>query len=93
MRAMRSFRASKRSLHWLTLTDSAGSGLALLPTAEPLTGRADAGAAGHALLFASREVAGPRDFSGSWVSEHDIHAGRGKPLVRRLHPARHRAVR
>ena len=73
------FRASKRNLHWLTLTDSAGTGLALLPTDQPLVGRADATAAGT-MLFASREVAGPWDFSGSWVSEHDIHAGKGKPL-------------
>ncbi len=75
----RSFAASKRSLHWLTLTDSAGDGLALLPTDAPLVGRANAGASGTT-LFASREVAGPRDFSGVWVNEHDIQAENGKPL-------------
>ncbi len=75
------FRASKRSLHWLTITDSAGTGLALLPTADvPLTGRADTSMDGGVTLFASREVAGPHDFSGGWVNEHDIHADQGKPL-------------
>ena len=75
-----SFRASKRSLHWLTLTDTAGAGLALLPQDLPLTARADPALTG-VTLFASREVAGPQDFSGSWVSEHDIHAAKGKPLA------------
>ncbi len=76
------FRASHRGLHWLTLTDEAGEGLTLLPVAgEPLTGRAGTGAAGGTVLFASREVAGPQDFSGSWVSAHDIHASKGKPLA------------
>jgi beta-galactosidase len=75
------FRASKRGLHWLSLTDSNGFGLALLPAAGfPLVGRADTGAAGNT-LFASSGVAGPRDFSGSWVSDHDIHAIKGKSLI------------
>ena len=73
------FRASKRGLHWLTLTDSRGAGLALLPADTPLVGRADAGPTGT-MLFASREVAGPWDFSGAWVSDHDIHARMGQPL-------------
>ena len=71
------FRASKRGLHWLTLSDSSGAGLALLPTDVPLVGRADATAAGTT-LFASREVAGPHGLSGSWVDDHAIHAVKGK---------------
>jgi hypothetical protein len=75
------FRASKRNLHWLTLSDGGGVGVTLLPVGDiPLTGRADSGAAGGTILFASREVAGPRDFSGSWVSRHDIRARKDKPL-------------
>ena len=73
------FRATKRGLHWLTLTDKGGAGLALLTADSPLTGRAEAGAGG-VMLFASREVAGPRDFSGNWVSDHDIRAVKGKSL-------------
>ncbi len=75
------FQASKRNLHWLTLTDNAGNGVALLPVdGMPLTGRANSSAADGTILFASREVAGPRDFSGSWVSDHDIKARKDKPL-------------
>ena len=73
------FRASKRGLHWLTLSDGSGTGLALLPTDDPLVGRADATATGTA-LFASREVAGPHGLSGSWVEDHAIHAVKGKSL-------------
>jgi len=75
------FRASKRNLHWLTLTDSKGAGIALLPSGEtPLIGRAAADPSGGTTLFASREVSGPTDFSGSWVSAHDIKARPGAPL-------------
>jgi beta-galactosidase len=75
------FRASKRNLHWLTLTDRAGNGVALLPVAgTPVIGRANFSAGVGTALFASREVAGPKDFSGSWVSAHDIKARQGKPL-------------
>jgi beta-galactosidase len=75
------FQASKRKLRWLTLTDNAGNGVALLPVAgTPLTGRANFSTADGTILFASREVAGPRDFSGSWVSDHDIKARKGEPL-------------
>ena len=75
------FQASKRKLRWLTLTDNAGNGVALLPVAgTPLTGRANSSAVDGTILFASREVAGPRDFSGSWVSDHDIKARKGEPL-------------
>ena len=73
------FRASKRGLDWLTLSDGAGTGLALLPTDVPLVGRADPASAGTA-LFASREVAGPHGLSGSWVEDHAIHAIKGKSL-------------
>ncbi len=75
------FQASKRKLQWLTLTDSSGTGVALLPVAgTPLTGRANFSMADGMVLFASREVAGPRDFSGSWVADHDIKAHKNKPL-------------
>ena len=73
------FRSSKRGLHWMTLTDTAGAGLALLAADAPLVARADRGALGTT-LFASREVAGPRGLSGSWVADHAIRAARGKPL-------------
>ena len=73
------FRASKRSLRWLTLTNAAGAGIALLSRDDPLVGRGAPGAAGTT-LFASREVAGPRDFSGAWVSDHDIRAVKGRAL-------------
>jgi beta-galactosidase len=73
------FRASKRNLHWLTLTDSHGVGLALLPSDLPLVGRAGATEAGTT-LFASREVAGPHGLSGAWVADLAIHAVQGKSL-------------
>ena len=73
------FRSSKRGLHWMTLTDPSGAGLTLLEADTPLTARAQPGVQGLTLL-ASEEVAGPQDFSGSWVSEHDIRAVPGKPL-------------
>jgi beta-galactosidase len=74
------FGASKRNLNWLTMTDSAGIGVTLLPAAGvPLIGRTDAGPGGTT-LFASREVAGPRDFSGSWVSAHDFKARKDETM-------------
>ena len=73
------FRASKRGLHWLTLTDATGAGLALLPTDVPLVGRADAAANGTVLL-ASREVAADYGLSRQWVADHNIHAVKGKSL-------------
>ena len=75
------FRASKRGLHWLTLSGSNGAGVALLPADAdaPLVGRADVTAAGTT-LFASREVAGPHGLSGSWVEDHAIHAVKGQSL-------------
>lgn len=75
------FRASKRKLQWLTLTDRTGQGVALLPVAGvPLTGRANSSEVNRTTLFASREVAGPQDFSGGWVSGHDIRADKDQPL-------------
>ncbi len=75
------FRASKRKLRWLTLTNDAGDGVVLLPVAGiPLTARANSSGPDGTTLFASREVAGPRDFSGSWVSNHDIRARKGNAL-------------
>jgi beta-galactosidase len=75
------FRSSKRSLHWMTITGPTGAGLALLPVGEtPLVARALPGTTINT-LFASREVAGPEDFSGSWVSDHEIHAAKGNPLT------------
>ena len=73
------FRASKRNLHWLTLTDATGFGVALLPQNQSLVGRANAGKAGT-MLFASREVAGLRGLSGSWVDDHNINAKKGESL-------------
>jgi len=74
------FRASKRGLHWLTLTDSMGRGLALMPSADtPLVGRANT-EGGVTTLFASREVAADTGLSGSWVAEHTTHAVKGKSL-------------
>ena len=73
------FRASKRALHWLTLTNTTGVGVALLPQNDHLVGRADVGAGGN-LLLASSEVAGVRGLSGSWVNEHSINAKQGASL-------------
>ncbi len=73
------FRASKRNLHWMSLTNAAGFGVALLPQDQPLVGRANP-AGGSTTLFASREVAGLRGLSGSWVDEHNINAKKGQPL-------------
>ncbi len=73
------FRASKRGLHWMSLADGNGFGVALLPADLPLVGRAGTGAA-STTLFASREVAGPHGLSGSWVEDHAIHAVKGKSL-------------
>jgi hypothetical protein len=76
------FRASKRNLHWLTLTDSAGQGLALLPVAGTnLISRANAITNGDTILFASTGVSGPRDFSGSWVADQEVKARQGKSLA------------
>jgi beta-galactosidase len=74
------FRSSKRGLHWMTLTDTAGTGLALLEESSPLTARAVPTAEGIT-LFASREVAVSKEFSGTWVSDHDILATPGKSLT------------
>ena len=75
------FRASKRSLHYLTLTDNSGTGIALIAKDEPLIGRAISDANGITLV-ASREIAaaGPDDLSQSWFHAHDIHADKSKPL-------------
>ncbi len=74
------FRASKRGLHWLTLTDSSGSGLALMQLDGPLIGRANSNN-GNTTLFASLEEAGPQDFSGSWVDNHAISLQPGKSVT------------
>ena len=73
------FRASKRDLHWLTLTDATGFGVALLPQDQSLVGRAHAGQT-STTLFASSEVAGVRGLSGSWVDNHSINAKKGEAL-------------
>lgn len=76
-------RATKRALHWLTLTDETGSGLALLAAGMPLVAHIEVNEQDRVVfthLRLSGEVAGPRDFSGSWVSEHDIFAQKGKSL-------------
>lgn len=76
------FLASKRDLHWLSLTDAGGIGIALVQSGAPLVGRAQADAVPDhgSLLFASREVAGPQTFSHPWVAEHDIVVSPTKPL-------------
>ena len=73
------FRGSKRGLHWMTLTDTSGAGLALLASDTPLIARARPDAQGL-VLFASAGVAGPQGLSGSWVADHEIRATPGKPL-------------
>lgn len=74
-----SFRASKRSLRWLTLGDGAGAGLALLPAEGPLLARADATPTGVELI-ASREAAGDYGLTRQWVDNHAIYAKKGKKL-------------
>ena len=73
------FVASKRDLHWLSLTDAAGAGVALLPQDDHLVGRANVGN-GSNLLLASSQVAGPRGLSGSWTDDHAINARKGGAL-------------
>ena len=74
------FRASKRGLHWMTLTGSSGAGVALMPSADaPLIGRGGTTASGT-LLFASREAAGDYGLSRQWVEDHAIHAVKGQAL-------------
>ena len=73
------FRASKRGLHWLTLSGSTGAGLALLRADMPLIGRGGMAADGTT-LFASREAAGDYGLSSAWVRDHAIHAVKGKAL-------------
>lgn len=73
------FRSSKRGLHWMTLTDPSGVGLALLPSEGPLVGRADATAKGTT-LFASSGLAGDYGLTRQWVEDHAIHAKKEKPL-------------
>jgi beta-galactosidase/beta-glucuronidase len=65
------FRASKRDLNWLSVTDGSMA-LTVRPDGVPLVGRCRP-EGGAIQLIISREVAGPKDFSGSYVSEHEIH--------------------
>ena len=74
------FRASKRDLHWLTLTDASGFGVALLPQGRSLIGRANPGSE-STTLFASTEVANRRGLSGSWVDDHNIDVKKGEPMT------------
>jgi hypothetical protein len=74
------FRASKRNLHWMTLTDASGSGIALLQETSPLIARAQSGTSGITLL-ASSGLAGPHDFSYDWVKDFDINASQGKTIT------------
>ena len=73
------FRSSKRALHWMTVENKVGAGLALLPSDSPLIGRGGLNPTG-VVLFASREVAGPHGLSGSWVADHAINAVAGTSL-------------
>ena len=74
------FRASKRDLHWLTLTNARGAGVALLAQDDHLVSRANVEAGGN-ILFASSQVAGVRGLSGSWVDDHRIDAKKGGALA------------
>jgi beta-galactosidase/evolved beta-galactosidase subunit alpha len=75
------FRASKSRLHWLTLTDPAGAGLALLSSDGPLVGRGQDSAGGVQLLASSRIASGGSgDLSRSWVSDREITASPDHPL-------------
>ena len=65
------FLASKRTLNYLALTGTGGEGLVLADAGAPLVGRA-LGSSRGIVLFASHDVASPRDFSYPYVSEHDI---------------------
>ncbi|WP_165864107.1 glycoside hydrolase family 2 TIM barrel-domain containing protein [Capsulimonas corticalis] len=76
------FLASKSSLHWLTLTGADGAGVALLRGDTPLVGRARSASGGVTLLASSRIAAsGPDDLSRSWMRDHEIEVGPGKPLT------------
>ena len=75
-----SFISAKRNLHWLTLTDGKGTGIALLSAASPLLGRANITPTGN-LLLASTDEAVPHDFSGTWVTEHDIKPAPGTTSI------------
>ena len=76
------FRASKSGLHWMTLTEPDGVGIALLRGDAPLVGRAHSDS-GAITLLASRDVAatGPDDLSRSWGRDHDIIVRPGQPLT------------
>ena len=76
------FRGSKNGLHWLTVTDKTGHGLALLQAGAPLVGRGEI-RAGHTNLLASSNIAaaGPDDLSRSWYSDHEIVASPEHPLT------------
>jgi beta-galactosidase/beta-glucuronidase len=77
------FWASKSGLHWLTLTDKTGHGLALLKNGDlPLVGRAKSGKGGEE-LWASAGIApaGPDDLSHSWFVDRDIVASTDHPLT------------
>ena len=73
------FVASKRDLHWLTLTNASGAGVALLAQDDHLVGRANV-ESGSNMLLASSGVAGVRGLSGSWVDDHRIDAKKGGSL-------------
>lgn len=74
-----SFRSSKRSLHWMALTDINGNGVVLQEDPDHLIGRAIPN--GQAIdLCASREVAPPEYLSTAWVAYHEIIASASKPL-------------
>jgi beta-galactosidase len=74
------FSASKRDLHWLTLTSADGHGLALLTADDPLLARAKP-SFGGITLFASRDEAADVELSTPWVAEHDITLTKAKPIA------------
>ena len=74
------FRASKRNLHWMTLTARGGTGVVLAEDGTSLIGHAIPGVAGTTTLLASSALAGPNDLSHAWVADHDIEVAPGKTL-------------
>ena len=91
------FRASRRGLHCLTLSDGSGAGLALLPADTPLLGRADLTTSG-VTLFASREASGDYGLSRQCVDDHTIRAVEGRSLsgafaLRAIHAPERQAAR
>jgi len=73
------FQASKRMVHWLSLTDGSGVGVAVVPLDGPLV--THGGVSGDTLsLCADSEVGPPQYLTTPWVADHMIVAKPGTPL-------------